>query len=107
MELRDFIKTSLVDILGGIQDAQSEVNENASAKGAINPAFGELKDVMEKVEFDIAVTAGSESGGKMGGSINVYAAKFNAGIFGKTNDSKVSRLKFSVPIAPSTLKVTE
>jgi hypothetical protein len=98
MELRDFIKTSLLDILGGIQDAATVVNSDGGL-GAINPVRPDQIFRTEKVEFDIAVTAASESGGNVSGGINVYGAKIGSSIFGKLQDSKVSRLKFTIPVA--------
>lgn len=101
MELREFVRTSLVDIMRGIQDAQHEIYADPTAKGAVNPAFGRLRDTMEKVTFDVAVTAGSEASGEGKGGINVMAANLSGKVAGKLHDSSVSRLTFSVPIAPS------
>lgn len=106
MELREFIKTSLVDIMRGVQDAQSEINNDPNAKGAVNPAFGELKDTMTRVAFDVAVTVSSEKKADGKAGIDIYAMKLGGGGSKQEHDSTVSRLAFEVPIAPATLKVT-
>lgn len=106
MELRQFIRTSLVDIMRGVQDAQADIFNDPNAKGAVNPAFGELKDTMTRVKFDVAVTVASESKGDVKAGINVYAVKIGGGGSTQTQDSTVSRLAFEVPIAPAALTVT-
>lgn len=99
MDLRDFIKTSIVDILGGIEDAAKEFGENTPNLGGVNPL--RQKDVFktEKIAFDIAVSAGSEqkSGGKAG--LKIYVVE--AGVDGQDtqSESTVSRLQFAVPVA--------
>lgn len=105
MELREFIKTSLVDIMRGVQDAQTEINGDPDARGAINPAFGEIKDTMTRVAFDVAVTVSSETKADGKAGIDIYAVKLGGGASKQLQDSTVSRLAFEVPIAPATLKV--
>lgn len=75
MELREFIKTSLVDIMRGVQDAQAEINNDPNAKGAINPAVGDLKDIMTRVAFDVAVTVSKEKKADGKAGIDIYAMK--------------------------------
>lgn len=107
MELREFIKTSLVDIIRGIQDGLEEIRDDQDALGAVNPVMKSQVFRTEKVEFDIAVTASSEDskGGKAG--ISVYG--LGAGAEGKKTkaDSTVSRLKFNVPVAPPSLVIKD
>lgn len=99
MELRDFIKNTLIDILGGIQDASDTINQNVTAKGAVNPLIEDNIFNTQMVQFDIAVTASNELSKGAKGGIQVYA--LNLGAEGKTaqSESTVSRLQFSIPVA--------
>jgi hypothetical protein len=99
MELREFIKSSLIDILGGIQDAAAEIHANDEARGAVNPLRKEQIFSTQKVAFDIAVTAASEESKGAKGGVKVYV--IDAGIDGKStkSHSTASRLQFSIPVS--------
>lgn len=112
MELKEFVKETLVQITQGVKDAQPEVQ---AAGGKVNP---ELFKLMEKgsssaafgyarggganpmflVEFDVAVVA--EEGRETKGGIGVVAGVFALGSQGKSehNTSNVSHIQFKVPI---------
>ncbi|MEZ9654040.1 hypothetical protein AB4277_05055 [Vibrio splendidus] len=117
MNLKDFIKESIVEI----SEAINEANEELASKGAIvNPARVHVNDSKESpiygyaldpdenksfrrpvhlLNFDIAVTA-SESEGKKGGT-SIKVAGFGLGIDGKeeTNNSINSRITFNLPVS--------
>lgn len=108
MELEEFIKQSLVQIVNAIVEAQREV----SGKGAsVNPSGLRLKqeqvkghsvtndgNVTQHIEFDVAVTSTEGTGSK--GGIGVVAGVFALGTQGQSSESMqaVSRLKFTIPI---------
>ena len=109
MELKQFVKESLLQIIQGVKEAQAE-SEGTGAH--INPIgmsimrndlkgkrFGP-KDltITETIEFDIAVMA--MEGKEAKGGIGVVTGIFSLGGGGKTEvqTSNVSRLKFSVPV---------
>ena len=98
MELREFIKNSLLDILGGIQDAANAVHQNGGL-GAVNPVDKAQIFKTQKVEFDIAVTASNEQAKGAEGGIKVYGLTLGANGKQSEADSSVSRLKFEIPIA--------
>lgn len=117
MNLKDFIKESIVEI----SEAINEANEELSGKGAIvNPArvhvygdkessvYGYVLDPDENeslrrpvhlLNFDVAVTASETEGTKGGASIKV--AGFGLGVNGKeeTNNSINSRITFNLPVS--------
>jgi len=98
VELREFIKSSILDILGGIQDAATEVH-NEGGLGAVNPVTKDQIFKTQKVEFDVAVTASNEQAKGLNGGIKV--AGISIGADGKESEtgSTVSRIKFEIPIA--------
>jgi hypothetical protein len=110
MELKDFIKQSLVDIVVGIREAQSvsevgtfivptDISPNQNNipqnRGVGLGSFGLMTTV---VEFDIAVTAETHDTktGKAGVSVKIV----EAGVQGQTGskNTEVSRIQFSVPL---------
>lgn len=99
MDLKEFVKTSLIEILGGVKEAQAAVREE---DGSINPPhYGQPKGLtvpggveLQYVDFDVAVTA--SEGSELSGGISVVGI----GAKGSTAElsSSVSRIKFRVPV---------
>lgn len=113
MDLKDFIRESLVQISQGIEEANealkdsiAEVNPakfiahsgESQAYGRVSATADENKPLVHLVDFDVAIQAqqGSESGGGMKLSI----ASVGIGADAKTRDSSSteSRLKFAIPM---------
>lgn len=110
MDLKEFIDHALSDIVQGVLDAQQSLGENGKY---INPELSTQQGTHEKngklvsikgqlvqtVEFDIAVTATEGTGTK--GGIGVVAGVFALGSQGQSSveTSAVSRIKFSIPVA--------
>jgi hypothetical protein len=107
MNLKTFVKETLVQICDGVQDAANELN----ARGAIVNPDGTNSDgnatyvnnsfrrTVQQIEFDVALTATQEEGTQ--GGIAIVAGVIGIGTRGKseTISSSTSRIKFSVPIA--------
>lgn len=108
MELKEFIKSSLLEIMGGVHEAQTQWNEGESNRGIINPAWGKPNERhVSIVSFDVAVTAGSSNDGTVKGGIKVWGLDFGGKATEMRSDSTVSHIKFDVPIIPSTIEVRE
>jgi hypothetical protein len=101
MELRQFVSQALLDIIGGVEDAQSK-----TAGGIIVPPGASTKmTVVESgythiqiVDFEVSVRADERSSSE--GKLSVVAVVFGAGIKG-TNDKQDERsaiLKFKIPL---------
>lgn len=100
MELREFISQALIDIIGGVTDAQKEITN-----GEIVP---KLKDSYQSVElgisniqaisFDVSVTVEKKSGS--GAKISVISGLIGGKITGDLSKtaSNISKLSFKVPI---------
>jgi hypothetical protein len=116
VELKDFIKKTLCEIVEGVQEAQIA---NAESGAVINPPLsastGSNKDVLkasrqfldssdnsliEQVRFDVAVTAEEQT--KMEGGFNagiqVLGIGGKAGIDTNSLSSTVSRIQFSIAV---------
>lgn len=110
MELREFVAQALAETIQGVLDAQTALGTNGKF---VNPQLSTSQGVLQQqgrmlsnqgqivqtVEFDVAVTASSATGTK--GGIGVVAGVFALGSQGQSSAESVavSRLKFSVPVA--------
>ncbi len=109
MKLRDFVKTTLIEIVEGVMEAQQlvahtfsgaminppiESNETAKRTGTHVYIQSQIKDV----DFDVAVAAREEASMKPGGGISIVVLK--AGVEGEVSyeNTAVNRIRFKVPI---------
>lgn len=104
MELREFISTVLVEIVRGVEDAQSRIKDS---KATINPLGLQTQIALEQnegspefseVEFEVGVRADKKGGA--GGGIGVQLAVFSVGGDRKSleSESHINKLRFSVPV---------
>ena len=110
MELKEFIKTAIVDIVNAVKEAQAEIGDTATvmpirstAHQAFDVAIEGGHEVVSNIDFDIAVTVGSKEGaeGKMGGGIQIAQIfNFGAGHIENAESTvqNVSRMKFTIPM---------
>lgn len=111
MELQDFVKEALVQVIGGVTAAQDEIRK-AGSSAEISPALKTNWETLERqgkamsdsgrvvqlLEFDIAVTVAEKTQTK--GKIGIAIGVLGLGSQGQSesSDSSASRIKFSVPI---------
>lgn len=111
MDIKDFIKESLLQIVDGI----TEANAALEAEGASIPTSGVVGDGVlwsvvkdgkkdkavqfMRVDFDLAVTVTQGDNIKAGGGVSI-ASLFNAGASSEeSNQSQsVSRIKYTIPL---------
>ncbi|MEJ1401963.1 MAG: hypothetical protein RPU41_14785 [Candidatus Sedimenticola sp. (ex Thyasira tokunagai)] len=108
MDLEEFVNQTIIQIVKGTANSQSEVKELG---GEVNPDLGASGDQLEKqgflyssegpvqvVHFDVALTVMEGTGTK--GGIGVFAGAVNLGSSGQSNNetSSVSHVKFSIPL---------
>lgn len=103
MNLSEFVSDTLVEIMNGVVSAQAQWTKGGQ-KGHINPVWGGYeaghKNVRE-VQFDVAVTVTeADSGGVKGGIKVLGLGEIGAEGQKSHSNSQVSRIAFSVPIAP-------
>ena len=105
MELKDFIKTALTNLVEGVSEAKESLNDNIcpSVGHAFLQKTSLVQDIngryIETVQFDIAVTTENATNASAKAGIRVMGV--GAGVDGMTESShtSVSRIKFQVPIA--------
>jgi hypothetical protein len=109
MELKDFVRTSLIDIATGVEEATAEVTRLG---GVLNPSHRHMPGAttvgrphglvpVQEVHFDVAVTASKAEGSEAKAGIEVVGISLGLGVKGRTDSeaTSVSRLRFSVPVA--------
>ena len=90
MDIKDFVKESLRQLVDGVREVQSEVVE----KSQIAP----IGCQREKVEFDIAVTVEEEKTKDKKAGLSVYCIKAGADAQTSASTSTVHRIKFGVHV---------
>jgi hypothetical protein len=106
MQLREFIKEVLSQIVDGVRDAQ-EQNGGAFVvpagdgghKYAEHPRFAasaRLKSTI--VDFDVAITAEESDKAEGGAGVKVLSIQFGAKGEVSSKDTTVSRVQFAVPL---------
>jgi hypothetical protein len=114
MNLKEFVSGVLTQIIEGVQEAQAgrtpesgQVNPGLSTTQGILQARGHMVsrrgELVQDVEFDVALT--TNEGTQTKGGIGVFVGAVGLGSQGQSDQShsSVSRVKFSVPL---TLPVT-
>lgn len=112
MDLSEFVKQSLTQIVKGVKESQDEIRNQG---GYANPAvltsahgkesathFGSVSDGQNVllVDFDVAVTVTGAVEGGVGGKLSVASFfKVEAGTKGATASESTSRIRFKVPLA--------
>ena len=99
--LRMFVKQALLDIVGGVLDAQKEAPPGSIAPDDISRTFTSVQhnvSHLQPVSFELKVVADSST--STGAKIGVLGGFVGAGAQGDSKDSNQvhSTLKFSVPI---------
>ncbi len=115
MDLQEFVKMSVVQICKGIQDANDELAESTAMVNPLNiivntessqgyartiSARPERKDsrVVDKIQFDVAVTTEAGEQGKAGAKLSIASVGFGAEGKIESSNKSESRIKFSIPM---------
>ena len=109
MTVKEFVADTLVQIVEGVQTAQTRIAKSGAAinRTGMNFLSDQLEgrrfdpntsELEEMVRFDIGVTAEGGTGTK--GGVGVFIGSIALGSQGQstTKDSKINRVQFSVPI---------
>lgn len=108
MELREFIKTTLTEIIGGVRDARGKMTIDTDGRIGSDLVHDFSPDnqividsdarVVSMVEFDIVLARSDSQDSKSG--IGVFLGSLGAGTQGASHgeNSEHSRIKFSVPV---------
>ncbi len=109
MDLKTFVKTTLLEIAEGIKDAQAEV-QKVAGNARINPETHFDRDRghgnTAPVEFDVALTVSERSEGEAHGGLKIAGVSLRGKKTGESTQEVVSRIRFAVQLAqPATIEV--
>ena len=114
MELHEFVRETLAQIVRGVSDAQAATSKyGAEIAPPKSRMYGNTREVLytdegviEAVAFDVAVTVATGTASK--GGVGVFVAPIALGARGESNeqDMTVSRIRFSVPLTLPTRGAT-
>ena len=113
MELQDFITNTIVQIAQGIEGAKLQLEDSeaivnprhvSDTGNGDSPIYGYLNTnenfykAVQKIEFDVAVTA--EQGKETKGGIGIQVGSIGLGAQGKSESgsSSISRIQFTIPM---------
>lgn len=115
MDLKEFVKESIVQIAQGIDEANKELEESSAMVNPIHvvantdsaQAYARTRKpsdinpdarIVEKVEFDVAVVAETGEGGKVGAKLSIASIGIGGEGEKKSMNKSESRIKFTVPM---------
>lgn len=112
MELNTFITDTLTQIAEGARDAQKafkdmgcRVNPSDFETVGGNIPYGKDAALRSKinmlcnVQFEVALTSGSTSGGKGGVNVLFGAVTVGGNLSGEESETSLTRVKFNIPIS--------
>ena len=105
MELREFVRSTLLEIVAGVTDAQKALDEEGSTAVVNALAAGNLKvhsrrglPLLQMIEFDVALTVTETTDKGIGGRLSIAAASIGTQRGASVENSEVSRVRFQVPV---------
>ncbi|MDA0813824.1 MAG: hypothetical protein O3C21_15715 [Verrucomicrobia bacterium] len=100
MELHEFVRETLSQIIKGISEAQNSeaITKSTAAIVPVGQGIDDDKNLNQEVQFDIAVTA--QSGTETKGGVGIFVGPVTLGSAGKSQQStdSMNRIKFAVPV---------
>jgi len=107
MELKEFISQALLDIVGGIEDAQTKTPSGRIVPSGVKNDYKSVEagiSELQAVDFEVTVTADERSGTEA--KLSVVAAVVGGGVKGESAKSggHVATLRFRVPMLLQTSK---
>lgn len=104
MELREFVEKSLVEIVRGVEAAQSVIGKGEGDASAIVPfaqrhvGLQHPASPLQRIDFDVAVTVSEQTGTEGGVQGGIAVLGFGARGSSSEQTSSISRLRFTVPV---------
>ncbi len=101
MELRNFISQALLDVIGGVEDAQAKSQPGTVVPAGIKKAYKAVEvgiSELQVIDFEVTVKADESSGSKA--KLSVVAAFVGGSVKGESGKSggHAATLKFRVPV---------
>ena len=104
MDLKEFTKQTLVQIVEGVKEANNIIaNNNAHIHVSNNRCDYGKQYPITNVDFDVAITATETEGANGGGGLKVASLlSIGGGVESKSENQTVSRIKYTIPLVLGT-----
>ncbi len=101
MELKEFIKETLVDIAMGVREANNEIGESENGSNELFKLRRNVskEDVASNIEFDIALTAQKNRNDKARFIVAIAPIAGSASFLKSKKTENVHRIKFEVNVS--------
>jgi hypothetical protein len=99
VDLEKFIEETLLEISGGLKNANAHLKEASAKPDAPNTFFlrpGSQTERGAGIEFDVAVTTRIDGGGTANAKLRLAVVEADLGGKGGASNERVSRIKFTV-----------
>lgn len=106
MDIREFIINTLVQIVQGVDDANEKLKETGSfiSSKNIRPLRDgttyntETYDLVNLIEFDIAVTVNEKDSTNGGMGIKIASFNIGGGLQNENSNQAINKIKFNIPL---------
>jgi hypothetical protein len=106
MDIKTFVETSLTQIVEGVNNANTALSDQGAYVSSKNVRplregttyNSSTGDLVNLIEFDIAVTVNEKDASEGGASIKVAGINIGGGLQKENTNQTVSRIKFNVPL---------
>jgi hypothetical protein len=95
MDLREFVKDTILEVIRGVHAAADSIREAHSAEGLRGAVIQPADATTSGIEFDVAVTVSGEAEAGLG----LRVPLFIAGASTKLGEQRTNRISFTVPVA--------
>ncbi len=92
MELKDFIKRTLLDVVDGVEEANQE-KDRFRLSGHTNM---DTNQIGQKIKFDISILVDKNSESDVKGGIKVALVNLGGGVKESENSQNIHKIKFEV-----------
>jgi hypothetical protein len=107
MELKEFIKNSVSDIVDAIGELKDKYpsNREDDTDGQYQPIAPYVRmstqsNASDTIDFDIAISSTEGKEVKGGGKAGIKVISANMEMLDKNQNQNISRVKFSIPLTP-------
>lgn len=106
MELKEFVKETLLQIIQGVGDAQDEAEEYGAAinpgkitgNGIAQSGYNNKPCTVQNVDFEVVLSSATNESSKKGIGVMLESIGVGANKNTDGNNSTVTNIKFSIPI---------
>lgn len=106
MDIKDFVENTLLQIVQGVNSANEKLKDTGAIISSKNVRplregttyNSSTSDLVNLIEFDIAVTVNEKDTANGGMGIKIAGISIGGGLQNETANQSISKIKFSIPL---------